>query len=214
MDPSQVDKCKAYECAAQIEEQLEKLSELNNNIAELESSRFQNHHVSGSSNLEIPMHDFDFYDDDGNIDLMKWMACEEDYDEDLEFLLSTSSLSADEDAPVVKPIKRRRKKGLLTDEGYEQLDPRTSSWWNLYVVGGKVFETEKSHIKEWRNRFRVPRKFIFDFKNEAVQNNYFPNVEKPDACGRVGAPLILLLLLSFRCNNHIYNKNIIFHVPS
>jgi hypothetical protein len=128
MDPSQIDKCKAckvHECAAQIE-QLKKLSEANNELAlrlrELESS-YQNHHVSWP-NLGFPMHEFDFFDDDGNIDLMKWMACEEEYDEEIEFLFSsTSHLSGDE--PVVsKRSKKRSKKRKLTKEGYIELNPR------------------------------------------------------------------------------------------
>lgn len=152
---------------------------------------------------DITLHPFDYFNDDGSMDMIKFQVCMEEQDEDEEWLIGSFQDSLHDDLPQDKPQaqkKTRREKGKWceTEQRYIQYDYKDSIYWRLYVESANSYKTIPSQMKEFRNRFRVPLQFIEDFCEEAKENNYFPNAEKADCTGRVGAPLMLLLLLSFR----------------
>lgn len=111
-------------------------------------------------------------------------------------LLGTSSQDDDmhESAPK-KPKKTRKPKGKFNHETgvYVNLDPKQSSWYLNYCVSNAADLDERSK-KEFRRRFRMPRCQVIALCNRAVEENWFPTREKPDACGKVGVPLMLLIL--------------------
>lgn len=73
--------------------------------------------------------------------------------------------------------------------------PEDSNWYNMYVVSSP--QTDAQH-KKFRRRFRMPYQSYLNFLEDARTENWFPKTGKPDATGKPGAPLELLVLGALR----------------
>lgn len=98
-----------------------------------------------------------------------------------------------------KPKISREPKGEWNpDTGKrEQVDPKKSDWYIHYVLSDKCGHRRREKVK-FRRRFRIPWRNYRELVAEAREKKWFPNCEKPDAVGRYGAPLDLLILGSLR----------------
>lgn len=133
---------------------------------------------------------------DGRIDFMKFFEHEARRRDEASALVA--SLSADDGAP---PPKRRRVS--LSSFKYQRVDTgelvilhHTKSVWYQNYVEMRPFTA--LGLNKFRRRFRLPYDEYLEFVADARRENWFPNVGKPDATGKLGAPLELLILGAFR----------------
>jgi hypothetical protein len=117
---------------------------------------------------------------------------EEDQFRELALLSALAERSESETA------KRPRKKRVPGP----QRDPRASSMFQRYLItpeGGEEThpcETAEAEMRKFRNAFRMSRATFRRLVRLIKTENWFPNAERPDALGRPGTPLSLLVLCS------------------
>ena len=93
-----------------------------------------------------------------------------------------------EEQPPSKKVRKSR-------QAKERLDPLSSLWFQNYILGEP---SNPKQIKKFRRRFGLPHVEFKNIMNMIQDNNWFPNQGKPDATGRPGSPLSLLVLGSLR----------------
>mmetsp|Transcript_55611 Transcript_55611/g.126407 ORF Transcript_55611/g.126407 Transcript_55611/m.126407 type:complete len:530 (+) Transcript_55611:324-1913(+) len=77
----------------------------------------------------------------------------------------------------------------------ERMLPEDSTWYTLYVANAP---STPRQLMKFRRRARMPYQKYLELVEDAREGDWFPNVGKPDATGRPGAPLELLVLGALR----------------
>lgn len=136
-------------------------------------------------------------DDRGRFDVAKCIALQRQKRQRQSLYLSTEDFPLED--PLPKPKKRRGPKGDWNNDTqqYELVDP-TKSYWYKHYVASEECHTIPREAKKFRRRFRMPWSSYRAIIQEARAKSWFPHCEKPDALGKVGAPLDLLVLGSLR----------------
>ena len=77
----------------------------------------------------------------------------------------------------------------------EPMRPEDSTWFALYVANAP---STPRQLMKFRRRFRMPYRMYLELLEDAESGKWFPDVGKPDATGKAGAPLSLLILGALR----------------
>lgn len=101
----------------------------------------------------------------------------------------------DEVAEAVPPKKMPFR--TRNNNGYNPNDCLESEWYRRYVKFPD-HPLNKKHINLFRRRFRMPYDSFKDLVQEAREDNWFPNYEKPNALGHIGICLEILILGALR----------------
>ena len=147
----------------------------------------------------------DCVDENGSVSVQKWATRSKNkralfQNDEVDKILGLLEDDSDNvETRQKKPKQTRRRKGFFDEEKQKWVDPDPwkSKWYLDYVISNQ-YSRNKKLKKKFRRRFRMPRNNFLDLVKMAREENWFPEEEKPDATGRKGSPLELLMLGSLR----------------
>jgi hypothetical protein len=140
-------------------------------------------------------------DDDGDIDLDKWMDYQ-DKERDLQIALYRIVTNGNEDedeTPVKKPPRKRarlfksRRPFYYDYDGVEQILRPQQTWWYLSYVLHPTLEDDKFK-KKFRLRFRMPHPEFVKLVEKVKDSEKFDRWLSFDATGARCSPIELLVL--------------------
>ena len=141
-------------------------------------------------------HPLDFYDPiDDDMDIIKYHASHEEWNK--------KRLNS-----LLNPPKARD--AFRTRKTYKRKDPKTSVWWQDYVLDERGTWRDDNHRdgKLFQRRFALSfdaiHEIIAMLRSDEIQHQIW--TEKPDAFGKPAIPLELLVLGSFR----VLTRNVTF----
>lgn len=78
---------------------------------------------------------------------------------------------------------------------YLKRDPKTSPWYREYILDerNRYHDVDSYNMRVYRNKFRM-RRDAFDFFVQQIVENKWLEEQRPDATGRLPAPLALMIL--------------------
>jgi hypothetical protein len=94
------------------------------------------------------------------------------------------------------PPKRPRRD--YVPHNYDPDESRNSKWYRDYALGNRFAGRKGKRARQFRRRFRMPLEQFRELIQIIRTENWFPMYEKPDATGRLGVPLELLVLGALR----------------
>jgi hypothetical protein len=128
------------------------------------------------------------------------LPCADEEDEYFAFCMLASGMYASGSAA---PSALVHEDGAVAGESakkrrivYQRRDPRLSMWSQLYGNEDSEYLGPKAAL--FRRRFRISLAQVHELVSRAESENWFPGAGRPDASGRLGVPLLLLVLGALR----------------